>query len=251
MKRLLLLITFLAVCARPAFAGPVSVAAGATSQCFEVTALDSTSTAGALKTGLAYSDMTCRYYRQNAGTGSTSITMATSTLGTYTSGAFKEIASSTGHYEFCPPDAALASAAGVNWVGFFCSASGTVPIQLDVLLVKPDTFGYDGQLASKSGTTLGLATGAIDADNQFVDTHMIVFFDSAGLVSASSCIEGSANAGDTITTREDISALISVNDNYIIKPDGGCSVPLSFSPGAGSGNDAEDWLIILRKRRLS
>lgn len=202
--------------------------AGATSQCFGVFISDSSSTTGAGLTGLAYNtgSLTCYYYRQNAGTGPTAITLASSTLGTYTSGAFKEISSTNapGWYEFCPPDAALAAAAGVNEVVFQCKgASNMAPMNLRVNLIGASSFGYDGKLASESGTTLGLASAAVDADDQFNDGFAIVVYDSAGLISAKSCITDSTNTGDTITTYADISSLVAVNDNYIIQPDAGCS----------------------------
>lgn len=252
MKRLFLLLSILI--ATPALAD-YSVPAGATSQCFAVFVSDSSSAVGAGLTGLTFDEasLSCYYYRQNAGTGSTQITMATSTLGTYTSGAFKEIdaADSPGWMEFCPPNAALALAAGVNWVKFECKgAADMAPMNLVVSLISPNSFGYDGLLASESGTTLGLASGQIDADNQYADSHMVVFFDSAGQITASSCITASANSGDTVTTRVDISARIAVNDNYIIVPDAACSVSLSLGgDGSGSGG-ADEWLILLRRRRL-
>jgi hypothetical protein len=217
----------LALIESAAYAGPITVAAGATSQCFDVVAKDSTSTTGGAKTGLAYntSSLTCYYYRQNAGTGGTSITLATSTLGTYTSGAFKEIDATNmpGHYEFCPPNAALASAAGVNWVSFSCKgATGMVPIDLDVALINPNTFGYDGALAAKSGKTLTLAIGAVPANNSFAYQDEVVFFSSTGLVKANSCVVSSTAASNQVVTADDISSYISTSDNYVIRPNAAC-----------------------------
>ena len=254
MKRLLLLFLLIPGIA----AADAEVAAGATSQCFQVFVSDSSSTVGAGLTGLAYNSgsLTCYYYRQNAGTGATQITLASSTLGTFTSGAFKEIdaTDTPGWYEFCPPDAAFSVAAGVNRVLFQCKgASNMAPMNLRVNLLSPNSFGYDGLIASESGSTYGLASGQIDADNQYADSHMLVVFDSAGQIKASTCIESSANSGDTVSTREDISALIAVNDSYIIKPDAGCGIPLSYldDSGAGTNDGIDDWLIILRRRRLA
>lgn len=253
MKRLILLLSIFI--AAPVYAQD-SVPAGSTSQIIVVQAKDADATDGSGKTGLAYntSNIYCRYYREGAGTGWTDVTLASSTLGTYTSGCFKEIPPATGEgngfYEVCLPDAAYA--VGAKYVIISCGgAADMAQVDKVVNLISPNTYGYDGKLASESGTVLGLATGAVDADDQFVDSHMIVFFDSAGLVSASSCIEDSADTGDTVTTREDISARISVNDNYIIKPDAACGLPLSFSPGGGSGGGTiEDWFLILRRRRF-
>lgn len=101
---------------------------GSTSQCMGMFAQDLTvTTSVAGKTGLAYNTATlaCSYYKIGVvGATLTSITMAASTLGTYTSGAFKEIGG--GMYEFCPPDAALTSTSSTV---FICSGISNVWIQ--------------------------------------------------------------------------------------------------------------------------
>lgn len=224
MKRILALILCLLLATTPAY-GDAESPAGATSVCFDVFVSDSSSSTGAGLTGLVYNSgsLTCYYHRRGASS-ATSISLASSTLGTYTSGAFKEISSSNmpGQYEFCVPDAALAI--GATDVMFECKgATNMAPMNLRVNLKSANSFGFDGKLASESGTTLGLATGGVDADDQFNVGFAIVVFDSAGLVSARSCIVDSTNSGDTIVTAEDITALIAVADNYIIQPDAGCS----------------------------
>lgn len=94
-------------------------------------------------------------------------------------------------------------------------------------------FGYDGTLTSESGTTLGLASGAVDADDQFNNGFAVVVYDSAGLIEARSCIVDSVNTGDTIVTAQDISGLVAVADGYIVQPDAGCtSIVGSFQTGA-------------------
>jgi hypothetical protein len=112
-------------------------------------------------------------------------------------------------------------------------------MNLRVTLRSANSFGFDGKLAAKSGTTLTLATSAVDADDQFNDGFAIVLYDSAGLVEAKSCIVDSTNTGETILTAADISSLISVNDNYIVQPDAGCkldnaSVELAACPNGTS-----------------
>lgn len=218
MKRVIFLLSLLAPLVARA---DVQIAAGSTSQCVDVFVGDSTSTTGAGKTALVHSDMTC-YYKRRGESSATSIVMASSTLGTYTSGAFKKIDDTNmpGWYEFCPPNAALAT--GAADVAFQCRASGAAPMNLRVTLLSPNTYGYDGKLASESGTTIGLASGAVDADDQFNYQTELVVFDSAGLVSAVSCITDSTNSGDTVVTAEDISSLVAVNDNYLIRPNTGC-----------------------------
>lgn len=101
------------------------VTVGSTSVCFGVRVSDSTSTAGAGLSGLAFNtaSLVCSYYRPGiVGSVRVAITLATSTLGTYTSGAFKEIDATNekGSYEFCPPDAAFATATGLREVLFEC-----------------------------------------------------------------------------------------------------------------------------------
>lgn len=206
--------------------GDVPVAAGATSQCFQVSVLDSASTSGAGKTGLAFNtaSLTCGYRRQNA-SDDTAITMQTSTLGTYTSGAFKEVDATTapGDYEFCVPDAAIAAGAGVNWVKFWCGgASGMAPMRLNVNLVNGNSFGFDGKQVSESGTTLGVASGGVTADDQFNYVAEIAYFNTSGNLKAVSCIVDSVDSGDTVVTAEDISSFVANGDNYIIRANSAC-----------------------------
>lgn len=136
MNRLLLLFSLLF--AAPAFGDEIRTV-GATSQCFAVFIADSSVTTGAGKTGLAYNtpSLVCYYFRNETGTGETAtqITMASSTLGTFTSGALKEISSGNmpGWYEFCPPDTALAT--GALSVALQCQgAANMAPMNLRVLL---------------------------------------------------------------------------------------------------------------------
>jgi len=103
---------------------------GTTSQILPVFIRDSASTTGAGKTGILFnaSGFTC-YYKRSSGTASAAVTLATiATLGTYTSGGWKEIDATNqpGLYEFHPPNAAVAS--GAEWVVFyFQGAAGMVP----------------------------------------------------------------------------------------------------------------------------
>lgn len=86
---------------------------GQTSNIFAVW-IEDESTPGTGKTGLAYNTASLTaYYKRDVGTASVAITLADMTLGTFTSGGFKEIDATNlpGWYEFCPPDAALATGA--------------------------------------------------------------------------------------------------------------------------------------------
>ena len=88
--------------------------AGSTSNILQVRLLDSSSTTGAGLTGLTNaSGSLIAYYHRDTDTTATAISLVSMTVGTYTSGGFKEIDSThqPGLYQFCPPDAAMASGA--------------------------------------------------------------------------------------------------------------------------------------------
>lgn len=97
---------------------------------------DSTSTAGAGKTGLVYntSGLTCYYVRP--GSADAAVTLATQTVtGAYSSGGFVEIDAThmPGWYRLDIPDAALA--AGVKVVGLCLQgATGAAPVNLEIQL---------------------------------------------------------------------------------------------------------------------
>lgn len=82
---------------------------------------------------------------------------------------------------------------------------------------------YDGELAGESGTTLTLASGGVDADDQFNIGFELIVYDANGRISARSCISDSTNSGDTVVTREDISALVASGDTYNIASAAGCA----------------------------
>jgi hypothetical protein len=104
----------------------------ATSQLDEFLMRDSTT--GAPKTGLLYSDITCKYVREGGSSEST-VTMATMTLGTWASGGFIEFGSS-GRFQFGIPNAALAS--GANSVKFTFAATGCITKEISYQLSAVD-----------------------------------------------------------------------------------------------------------------
>lgn len=112
---------------------------GTTSKRLPVFIPDAVATDGSGKTGLtsATSGLIAYYWREDAGNaGGTSVTLASATLGTFTSGGFieKDATHLPGWYEFGIPDAALASGAG--WVILeFSGAPGMVPRQYQIQLV--------------------------------------------------------------------------------------------------------------------
>lgn len=160
MKRIIFLIIAALFFASPALAERI-IKGGATSKCYRVFVSDSSSTTGAGLTGLAHdsASLTC-YYQREGESSATSITLASSTLGTYTSGAFKEISSSNmpGFYEFCPPNAAIA--AGVSEVAILCKgATNMAPMALVILLSPTVNLG--------STDTASIAEAAFAATGTF------------------------------------------------------------------------------------
>lgn len=169
-------------------------------------------------TGLLYntSGLSCTYQRE--GSAVTAMTLVTATANTHTDNGFiaTDGTNSPGEYQVMPPDAAFA--AGVDYVIVGCHGATNMARTATKIYLEP----FDGLLASESGTTLGLASGGVDADDQFNYGWAVVVYDSTGAVTARSCITDSVNSGDTIVTRQDISALVAVNDRYVLQPDAGC-----------------------------
>jgi len=99
----------------------VYLKAGTTSAVIEVDAWDKSKTDASRLTALAYNtaSLTCHYHRQGAAA-EEAVTLADMTLGTFASGGFKELDATNcpGLYQFCPPDAALATGAAYCDVTF-------------------------------------------------------------------------------------------------------------------------------------
>lgn len=139
---------------------------GSTSVIVHVFIGDSTSTAGAGKTGLTHSDVTAYYVR--AGGTLTAMTMETiSTLGTWASTGsnylgFKKLddTNAPGIYELHLPNNILA--AGANQVVIQLRAAGAVPTQLEIQLANVP--GNVQSIADGAITAAAVATDAIDAD---------------------------------------------------------------------------------------
>jgi hypothetical protein len=135
---------------------------GATSRILLVYIEDASKSDGSGLTGLVYDSagLTAYYHRDSAAS-ATSITLATMTLGTYTSGGFKEVdaANMPGWYQFCPPDAALAGGATAVCLELRGAANMT-PCVLAVQLCDEEP----GQLAAGAITAAVIAANAIDDD---------------------------------------------------------------------------------------
>lgn len=169
--------------------------AGATSVVELLFLQDSTSTAGAGKTGLLFNTagLTC-YYKRSNGTASVAVTLVTiTTLGTYASGGFKAVDATNmpGCYEFHPPDAAFA--AGAKEVTFFfAGATGLAqrPIKFRLQAVNPDDAVRGGMTAlpnAVAGANTGLPVVGTQVPNATAGA-------SGGLFIAGT------NAATTVTT---------------------------------------------------
>ena len=130
----------------------LSIVKGATSQLVEIFIQDSSKTTGEGLTGLAYNTASLVCYRgrsDDGNAGGTAISLATATLGTWTSGGFKEkdATNMPGIYEFGIPNAALASGSR------FCvimlkGATNMSPCPIEIELT-----GWDNQDAVRGGLT--------------------------------------------------------------------------------------------------
>ncbi len=116
---------------------------GATSEIWQIFIQDSTSTTGAGLAGLtnASSGLTA-YYHRDTDTTATVISLASMTIGTFTSSGFKEIDNTNmpGWYQFCPPNAALAS--GAKSCAFHLQGAtnmAPLPIEVQLSAVNPDS----------------------------------------------------------------------------------------------------------------
>lgn len=109
------------------------VGAGTTSRLEHVFILDSTSTAGAGKTGLTNTSVTMYYFRPGDTT-ATSVTLSAGTLGTWTTGGFKEVdaVNMPGVYEIGMPNAVFA--ATFNHSIVMIKGTGIAPVTLEYQL---------------------------------------------------------------------------------------------------------------------
>jgi len=141
---------------------------------------DSSSTTGAGKTGLTWQSTNLKWYywRESDGdVAATSVTLATATRGTFTSGGFveKDATNLPGFYEIGIPNAAIAT--GANWVAMCIRDSGSgltiAPCTLEIQLMDalPSTVGaiadavWDEDIVAAHGTadTAGRCVRTLDA----------------------------------------------------------------------------------------
>ncbi len=134
---------------------------GSTSEIWQIFIRDSSSTTGAGLTGLtnASSSLTA-YYHRDTDTTATVINLVSMTVGTFTSSGFKEIDSANmpGWYQFCPPNAALAS--GAKSCAFLLKGAANmapVPIEAQLVAFDPEdvaALGLTSVVTIKTNTDL-------------------------------------------------------------------------------------------------
>jgi len=109
---------------------------GSTSQILQIFIRDSTKTDGSGLTGLSSTSLgLTAYYHRDTDTTATAISIVSMTVGTFTSGGFKEIDATNmpGWYQFCPPNACFA--AGASSVGIHLKGAtnmAPLPIEIDL-----------------------------------------------------------------------------------------------------------------------
>ena len=197
--------------------------AGATSNILQIFIADSSSTTGAGLTGLtnASSGLTA-YYHRDTDTTATAISLVSMTVGTFTSSGFKEIDATNmpGWYQFCPPDAALAS--GAKSVGFHLKGAtnmAPLPIEVDLWAVDPQTATNFG-LSALPTASPGAANGVLIAGSNAATTI-------SGLT-----LTGAAASGATPAT-----AGLTVTGGAASTSSGGISAAAaSFTGGAGAAS---------------
>lgn len=117
--------------------------AGATSEIWQIFVRDSSSTTGGGLTGLAFNTASLTaYYHRDTDTTATAIALVTMTVGTFTSSGFKEIDATNmpGWYQFCPPNAAIAS--GAKSCAFHLKGAtnmAPLPIEVQLTAINPDS----------------------------------------------------------------------------------------------------------------
>src|SRR5262245_40786347 len=129
--------------------------AGATSEIWQIFIRDSSSATGGGLTGLTNaSGSLTAYYHRDTDTTATAISLVSMTVGTFTSSGFKEIDATNmpGWYQFCPPNAALASGAkslAIHLKG--ATNMAPLPIEID-LDAQVDVTHWNGTAVATPAT---------------------------------------------------------------------------------------------------
>lgn len=163
----LTLLCVLCASAVPAGAAKLSIVAGTTSKLVQVFVQDTSSATGDGLTGLAYNtaSLSGYYYREGAASAA-SITLATMTLGTWTSGGFVVVDGTNmpGVYQLALPNAAIAAGAK-SVVVMLKGAANMAPCVLEIELTATDN--QTTPLAANV-TQIGGSTAAIGTDHKLI-----------------------------------------------------------------------------------
>ena len=141
-KKLALTLTFLLLLITTSYGEYLTIIKGATSQIVQIPVFDSSSSVGAMLTGLVYnsSNLVCYYNRTGASGSAVQISLVTATKGTWTSSGFVAVDGTNmpGWYELDIPDAALLT--GADSVSVNCKgAANMVPVPILIKLADTVT----------------------------------------------------------------------------------------------------------------
>jgi hypothetical protein len=147
-----------------------------TSRSLPIFIADTTSTTGGGLSGVTHasSGLVLEYRRQNQSAW-TSVTPVSKTLGTYVSGGIVASGALAGRYEVDFPDAAFASAAGVEWVELCVrGVANMLPVLIEIEL---DAVDYQDAAAfglSRIDATIGsrATQTSVDTIDDFIDTEV-------------------------------------------------------------------------------
>lgn len=204
---------------------------GATSQILQIFVADSSSTTGAGLTGLTNSSSgLTAYYHRDTDTTATAISLVTMTVGTFTSSGFKEIDSTNmpGWYQFCPPNAALAS--GAASVGLHLKGAtnmAPLPIEID-LDAQVDVTSWNGTAVS-SPATAGIPDVNVKNMNNVAATSITTVNANQGTTQP---LNFTGTGGSALTKAD----TIDIGGTAQTARDIGASVLLSVGTGTGQVN---------------
>lgn len=140
---------------------------GVTSEIWQIFIADSSSSTGAGLTGLVFnSSSLTAYYHRDTDTTATAISLVTMTVGTFTSSGFKEIDATNmpGWYQFCPPNAAIAS--GAKTCAFLLKgATNMAPLPIEVDLSAQVDVSSINAVSTSSVTTINANVGTTQPTN--------------------------------------------------------------------------------------
>jgi microcompartment protein CcmK/EutM len=181
--------------------------AGATSELWDIFIQNATLSTGAGLAGLttASAGLTWSYHR-NTATQSVAVTLAAMSLGTFTSGGFREInsVSMTGMYQICPPNLALAAGAS-NVSMLLQGAANMVPVPIEVQLMgsNPDVALSTESIATQVWTTVSSRTVTVATMSANTITNAVIATDAIGSnqLSSGAIAEIAGNVWSTTATR--------------------------------------------------